>query len=131
MNDELNGPLEKLCAITQTYYWERLVNIDGRNRIFILQITMVIVFKKNIDVPFHIVEKKFKHKFYVAIHYLHVNPGFSLLEYRSNVITNDGYINDHQKVHRDYKITFPKTIIIFKQKSKTTRNKQRTDNHIQ
>ena len=46
LNDELNEHLAKLCAITQTDYWERLVNIDDRNIIFILQITMVIVLKR-------------------------------------------------------------------------------------
>ena len=58
LNDELNEPLAKLCAITQTDYWERLVNIDGRSRIFILQITMVIVLKRIVMFLFTLLRRK-------------------------------------------------------------------------
>ena len=52
--------------------------------------------------------------FSVAMYYLKKNYNFSLLDfklYRPNLITNDGYINHHQKVHRAFKIKFPKIII--------------------
>ena len=34
MNNDLNEPLVKLCAITQKYYWERLVNTNSDRRFF-------------------------------------------------------------------------------------------------
>ena len=61
-----------------------------------------IRFQKNYDIPFHILETKFKYDFSVAMYYLKNNYEFSLVDfklYRPNLITNDGYINHYQKVH--------------------------------
>ena len=31
--------------------------------------------------------------------------------YRPNLITHNGFIDHHQKTHRDYKVSFPKLIM--------------------
>ena len=31
--------------------------------------------------------------------------------YRPNLITNNGFIDHHQKTHRDYKVSFPNLIM--------------------
>ena len=77
--------------------------------------------------------KKFKCDFVVAMNYLHINYGFSLLDFKiycPNMITNKAYINHHQKAYRDYKLSLSKIIIKLK-KTQTTRNKEETekDNH--
>ena len=54
------------------------------------------------------------------MYYLKNNYNFSLLDfklYRLNLITNDGYINHYQKVHRDFKIKFTKIIVTLKSSS--------------
>lgn len=43
MTNDLNEPLEKLCAIKHNDYWERLVNTDIDTIFFILQFSMVII----------------------------------------------------------------------------------------
>ena len=50
--------------------------------------------------------------------------------YRPNLITNDGFIAQHQKTHCGYKITLTKTVIKLKNKQ-ITRNKFRNDKDIQ
>ena len=50
--------------------------------------------------------------------------------YRSNLITNDDSIDHYQKAHRDYQVTFLKTVIKLKNKQ-ITRNKFRNDKDIQ
>ena len=90
-------------------------------------------FKNNVNVQFHILEKKFRYDFSVAMYYLKTKYGFSLLDfkmYRPNLITNDGFIDYRQKAYRDYQVTFPKTIVKLKKKQ-TIRNKHRNDKDIQ
>ena len=41
--------------------------------------------------------------------------------YRRKLITNDGFIDHYQKVHREYEDTFPKIIIKFE---KSLKNKK-------
>ena len=98
MSDDLNEPLAKLCAIAQKVYWERLVITDNHRRIIFPSDYNGDHFKKNNDVPFHILEKKHKYDFSVAMNYLKVSYEFSLLDFkmnRSNMITNNGFINHH------------------------------------
>ena len=81
---------------------------------------------------FTFLRNKIKYDFSVAMNYVYVNYEFSLLNfkmYRPNMITNDGYINRHQKLHRGYQVTFPKTILKLK-KPQTKRNKQLTDEDV-
>ena len=69
-------------------------------------------------------ENKFKYDFSVAMNYLNKNYKFSLLDYktyRPNLITNNDYIDQHQKSHRNYEVKFPKNIIKLK---KTIKNKK-------
>ena len=57
------------------------------------------------------IESKFKYDFSVAMIYLSKNYNISLLDYkqyRPNLITNDGFIDHHQKAHRDYERNFQK-----------------------
>ena len=37
--------------------------------------------------------------------------------YCPNLITNDGFIDHHQKTHRDYKVSFPNEIIKLRTKT--------------
>ena len=56
---------------------------------------------------------------------------FSLLDfkfYRPNLITNDGYINHYQKVHRDFKVKFPN--IMVKLKSSLTDKKETSSSDL-
>ena len=58
--------------------------------------------------------------------YLNKNFKFSLFDfklYRPNLITNDGYINHYQKVHRDFKVTFPNIGVTIGGPSSNTKNK--------
>ena len=51
------------------------------------------------------------------MYYLKKNDEFSLLDfklYRPNLITNDGYINHYQTVHRDFKVKFPNIMVNLK-----------------
>ena len=57
------------------------------------------------------------------MNYLKYNYEFSLINfklYRPNLITNDGYINHYQKVHRDFKVTFPKIVVTIGGPKKTS-----------
>ena len=58
------------------------------------------------------------------MNYLNKNYKFLLLNYkmyRRKLITNDGFIDHYQKVHREYEDTFPKIIIKFE---KSLKNKK-------
>ena len=71
------------------------------------------------DFPFHILESKLIYEFSVAMSYLNKNYVFSLLDYktyRSNLIINDGFIDHHQKPHRDYEVKFSKWSLSWKKK---------------
>lgn len=53
--------------------------------------------------------------------YLNNNYQFSLLDSkfcRPNFITNDVYINNHQKAHQNYEVKYPKIIMKLKNLSK-------------
>ena len=87
MINELNEPLSKLCAIICKGCWKRLLSTDkyvfpldhNGNR-----------FKKKNDIPFQILERKYKYDSSTAINYLNVNYGFSLLDFKMyypNIIT--------------------------------------------
>ena len=65
----LNEPIVKICAIEKGY-WERLVNIDEQRIVLFPSNFNEIQFKENIDVPFHILEKKFKYDFLIAMSHL-------------------------------------------------------------
>ena len=56
LNDKLNEPLAKFCAITHKDNWEMLVNRNGL-KIFYPSNYNGDRLKKNIDVTFHILEK--------------------------------------------------------------------------
>ena len=114
LSDELNEHLAKLCGIKEKDHWERLVNTDDQRRILFPSDYNCDHFKMNVDIPFHILEIIFKYDFFVAIYYSKHKFQFTLLDfkmYRPNLITNDGIIDHHQKAHRDYKVTIPKTIL--------------------
>ena len=118
-SDKLNIPLAKLCAITEKGTWEGLVNTDSQRRILFPSNFNDDRFKNNF--PFHMLESKLKYDFSVAISYLNKNYKFSLLDYKMycpNLITNDGYIDHHQKVYRDYEVKFPKIVIKLKKNLK-------------
>ena len=56
------------------------------------------------------------------MYYFKNNYNFSLVDfklYRPNLNTNDGYIIHYQKVHRDFKIKFPKMIVTLSSTGKT------------
>ena len=121
MTNELNEQLVKLCDIKDKKYQERLVNTDIESSIFFSSTFNGNRFKKNNEIHFHILEKKYKYDFSVVMNYLNVNYRISLLDftiYRPNMIRNDGVINHCQKVHRDYEVVFPKIIIKMKKKMK-------------
>ena len=133
LSDELNKPLVTKCALSKTYFQKKLVTTDYQRRILSPSNYNDNPFKKNVDVQFHILEKKFRYDFSVAMYYLKTKYGFSLLDfkmYRPNLITNDGLINHHQNTYRDYQVTFPKTVIKLK-KPQITRNKHQNDKDIQ
>ena len=112
--DDLNEPLAKLCSIQDKGYWERLVSTDEQRRILFPSDFRGIRFEENNDVPFQMHVKKFKCDFSVAMCHLKTKYKFSLFDfkrYRSNLITNDSFINRHQKSHRDFKVTFPNVIV--------------------
>ena len=55
------------------------------------------------------------------MNYLNKNYNFSLQHYKMylpNLITNIGYIDHHQKSHRDYEVKFLKNIIKLKKNIK-------------
>ena len=119
-NKVLNEPLAKLCVIDENGYWERLVNTDDQIKILFPSSFKGIRFQKNFNIPFHILESKFKYDFSVAVYYLKKNYYFSLIDfklYRPNLITNDGDINHYQKVHRDFKVKFPNIMVTLKSSS--------------
>ena len=129
-NKVLNEPLAKLCAVDSKGYWERLVNTDEKRKIFFPSDYQGDRFKRDFDIPFYLLEYKFKYDFSVAMSYLSKHYGFSLLQfklYRPNLITNDGYINHYQKIHRDFKITFPKMIVRLKTSSTTKKTGTSSD----
>ena len=73
-------------------------------------------------------ENKFNYDFYTAMSYLNKNYKFLLLDYkicRPNFITNDVYINNHQKAHQNYEVKYPKIIMKLKKKL----SKPRGENH--
>ena len=95
-------------------YWERLVNTDDQRKILFPSNFKGNRFQKNYKILFHLLESKFRFDYSVAMFYLNKNFRFSLFDfklYRPNLITNDGYINHYQKVHRDFKVTFPKIVV--------------------
>ena len=58
--------------------------------------------------------------------YLNKNFQFSLFDfklYRPNLITNDGYINHYQNIHRDFKVTVPKIVVTIGRSSSNKKNK--------
>ena len=113
-NKILNKPLTKLCAVNDNKYWERLVNTDDQRKIWFPSNFKGNRFQKNYEIPFNLLESKFRFDYSFAIFYLNKNFQFSLFDfklYRPNLITNDGYINHYQKVHRDFKVTFPKIVV--------------------
>ena len=115
-NKVVNEPLAKLRAVDENCYWERLVNTDEQRKILFPSNFKCIRFQKNYEIPFHLLESKFNFDYSVAMYYLKKNCKFSLFDfklYRPNLITNDGYTNHYQKVHRDFKIKFPKTVVTF------------------
>ena len=112
--DYLNESLAKLCAIQKRGYWEILVNTDEQKLMLFPSDFKGIRFEENVDVPFHILEEKFKYNFSVAICHMKTTNKFSLFDfkmYRLNLITNDSFIGHHQKAHRDFKVTFPNVIM--------------------
>ena len=116
-NKVLNEPLAKFCAVDSKDYWERLVNTDKKRNFFFPSNFQGNRFKRNFDIPFYLLESKFKFDYSVVMCYLKKNYGFSFFYfklYRPNLITNDGYINHYQKVHRDYKVKFPDVIVKLK-----------------
>ena len=113
-NKMLNEPLAKRCAVNDNKYWERLVTVDDQHKILFPSNFKGNRFQKNHEIPFHLLESKFNFDYSVAMYYLKNNFEFSLFDfklYRPNLITNDGYINHYQKVHRDFKVTFPKIVV--------------------
>ena len=111
LKKDLNEPLENLCAIDENGYRERFIKTDNQKKIVFPSNFKGIRFRKKYDISSHILASKFKYNFSVAMYYLKNNYNFSLLDfklYRLNLITNDGYINHYQKVHRDFKIKFNK-----------------------
>ena len=88
-----------------------MVNADWQRRIFPSN------FNDENNFSFHIIENKFKYNFSVALSYLNNNYKFSLLDYKiclPNFITNDVYINNHQKVYQNYEVKYPKIIMKLK-----------------
>ena len=115
-NKVLNVPLEKLCAVDDNGYWERLVNTDEQRKIVFPSNFKGNRFQKNYEIPFHLLESKFNFDYSVAMFYLKNKYKFSLFDFKlycPNLITNDGYINHYQKVHRDFKVLFPKIVVTF------------------
>ena len=101
----MNEPLDKLC--------------DDQRKILFASNFKGIFVKKN-DIPFHILESKFKYDFSVAMYYLKKNYNFSSLDfklYRPNLITNDGYIKHYQKGHSDFKVKLPNIMVKLKSSS--------------
>ena len=101
-NDDLNEPLATICAIEK---W--LLGKVGKH--WYLLILMEFGVKKMLVFHF-IFLKKVKYDFSIAMCHLKTKYRFSLFDfkiYRPNLITNDGFIDDHQKTHRDFKVTFP------------------------
>ena len=81
-------------------YWERLVNTDEQRRSVFPSDFNGIRFKEKIDVPLHILESKFKYDFPISMCHLITKYRISLFDfqiYRPNLITNDGFIDHHQK----------------------------------
>ena len=69
--------------------------------------------------PFHILEKKFKNDFSVAMCHLKTKYRFSLFDFKMccpNLNTNDCFVDPHQNTHRDFKDTFPNVIIKLSEK---------------
>ena len=132
LSDKMNEYLVKNMLYQKGIFWERLVNTEYQKSFLFPSNYNNNRFKKNVDIPFHILEIIFKYDFFVAIYYSKHKFQFTLLDfkmYRPNLITNDGFIDCRQKAYRDYQVTFPKTIV--KLKKKTIRNKHRNDKDIQ
>ena len=66
-NKVLNEPLAKLCAVDENGHWERLINTDDQRRILIPSNFKAIYFQKHYDIPFHILEAKFKYDFFLLL----------------------------------------------------------------
>ena len=76
--------------------------------------------KENVNVPFHILKNKCKYDFSITMCHSKTKHGFSLFDFKiycPNLITNDGFIDHHQKVHHYYKVSFP--TVIMKLRSET------------
>ena len=95
---------------------ERLVNTDEQRKIVFLSNFKGNRFQKHYEIPFHLLESKVNFDYSVATYYLKTNYKFSLFDfklYRLNLITNDGYMNNYQNVHRDFKINSQKIVVTF------------------
>ena len=95
-------------------YWERLIHTDEQRRILLPSDFNGIWLKENVNVPFHILKNKCKYDFSITMCHSKTKHGFSLFDfkmYRPNLITNDGFVNHHQKTYRGYKVPFPNIII--------------------
>ena len=102
-----------------------MINTDDQRKILFPSNFKGISVQQNYDIPFYILETKFKYDFSIAMYYLKKNYDFSLLDfkfYRPNFITKYGYINHYQKVHRDSKVKIPN--IMVKLKSSSTDKKE-------
>ena len=62
LSDEMKEPLVQLCPLTEKN-WEGLVNTHNQRRMLFPSDCNDNCFKKNVDVPFQILEKKFKYYF--------------------------------------------------------------------
>ena len=62
-NKVVNEPLAKLCALDESGYWERLINTDDQRKLLFPSNFKIIRFQNNYDIPFLLLESKFKHDF--------------------------------------------------------------------
>ena len=88
MENVLNEPCAKLFAIKDKEYWKILGNTDIDRRIFIMQLSMMIVFKESMKF-LYIFEKKYRYDISVDIKYLNIISLLDFKMYHPNMITNN------------------------------------------
>ena len=76
LSDELNEPLTIFYALTKEDVLERLANTNSKKIILFPSDYNDNRFENNVNVRFHILEKKFKYVCYVTMCYLKNKYGF-------------------------------------------------------
>ena len=100
-------------------YWVILVPSDMQRGIIFPKNHFMKGFIKNNNILFYKLENKVRFQHTATMNHWTNTYGSSLHDYKlyhPNLTRNKGYIDYYQKAHRDYVVSFPKILVITKEK---------------